>query len=474
MFTALFTASCHSGNDGETSLFPVRQSGSYGYIDRQGKEEIAFTYAKAGCFSGGVAVVAAGVPRRWGYIDHSGRYVIGPDHCYATSFNEGLAFVVREGGVPTAIDKNGVEQFRLSDAQSAENFSEGLAAYSVLSSSGEIWGFANKSGQTSILPQFSAVSYFSDGLCGVMNSNGYWGFINTTGDIVIDHVYDNVHPFKGGMAKIMLRGKWGVINKAGRSVLPPRYNDVDLDGELFLIKKDNKWGWLDAAGNETIPIRFADAYPFNNNTVAAVRLGEKWGYIDKYGRFEIPARFDFAFGFDGNRALVEVDGKYGFIDKTGAYVVRPTYEHVPVDYFIRYFANTTAYYGVKTDVERPINVAYKWLTGFYHLDYYEANRHATSDTRVLLQQFAHMSDMISDSSKQRMMGLMIGIKDCKENGNRAIVTYTLSDNRGKEQMIFLVRKHNKWLVQFSREGLEDDEQEASQSEEGETQEAEKQ
>jgi len=456
--TALFAFSCHSGNEGSTALFPVRSGGAYGYIDGDGNAEIPFKYARAGCFSGGVAVVAAGVPRRWGYVDRSGRYVIDPKHCYASSFSEGLAFVVPEGGVPTAIDKNGVEQFRLQDAQSVENFSEGLAAYSILSSSGEIWGFINKNGQTSILPQFSGVSYFSDGLCGVMNSNGYWGFVNPAGDMEIDHVYDNVHPFKNNKAKIMLRGKWGVINKAGRSVLPPRYDDVDIDGELFLVKKGSKWGWLDAEGREVIPIRFADAYPFNDNGLAAARLGEKWGYIDAYGRFEIPARFDFAFGFDGGRALVEVDGKYGLIDRTGEYAVRPKYEHVPVDYFIKYFANTTAFYGVKTDIERPINVAYKWLTGFYHLDYYEANRHATGDTRVLLQQFAHMSDMISDSSKQRMMGLMIGIKDCKESGNKAIVTYTLSDSRGKEQMIFLVRKHNKWLVQFSRQGLGDEEQ----------------
>ncbi|GAA4465633.1 hypothetical protein GCM10023093_18170 [Nemorincola caseinilytica] len=458
LLAALFAVSCHSGNEGSTSLFPVKSGSAYGYISRHGNVKIPFRYVRAGCFSGGVAVVATGVPRRWGYIDEDGRYVIPPEHCYATSFNEGLAFVVPEGGVPAAIDKNGVQQFSLPDAQSVENFNEGMAAYSILGPSGEVWGFVDRSGRTSILPQFSAVSYFSDGLCGVMNSNGYWGFVNATGDLVIDHVYDNVYPFKDGKAKIMLRGKWGVIDKVGRSVLPPRYNDVDLDGDMFLVKKGSKWGWLDAEGNELIPIRFADAYPFHGNTLAAARLGEKWGYIDGYGKYEIPARYDFAFGFDGGHALVEVNGRYGLIGRNGEYVVKPAYEHVPSDYFIRYFANTTAYYGVKTDVQRPVNVAYKWLTGFYHLDYYEANRYATGDTRTLLQQFAHMRDMISDSSKQRMMGLMIGIKDCKENENKAIVTYTLSDDRSKEQMLFLVKKHNKWLVQFTRPELGDEEQ----------------
>jgi hypothetical protein len=67
---------------------------------------------------------------------------------------------------------------------------------------------------------------------------------------------------------------------------------------------------------------------------------------------------------------------------------------------------------------------------------------------MLIEKFANMSDMISDSSRMRMMGLMIGIKDCRQNGDRAIVTYTMSDNRGKDQLLFLVRRNNKWLVEF--------------------------
>ncbi len=447
----LFIASCDRVASGGNRLFPVKSGANYGYINRSGKIVIPFRYYRAGCFEGGVAVVATmGSSFRWGYIDMGGKYVIAPNYSYATSFSEGVAFVVKNGGGPEAIDKNGVVQFSLPDAQSAEIFNDGLAAFSTLGAAGETWGFVNKLGSPVIAPQFRSVSYFSEGVCAVMNSIGAWGYVDKNGEVAIEYIYENAQPFTNGKAKVALHGKWCVIDKKGRFLLQPEYDDIDMDGDGFLVKKANKWGWLGADGREMIPVQFADAYPFRGSRFAAVKSGEKWGYINEEGKFIIAPQFDFAFGFDGNLALVEANGKYGFISESGGYAINPDYDHVPVDYFIRYFAHTSAFYNVKTDVNQPRNIAYKWLTGFYRMDYDEARKYATEDTKELLSQFSTITDMISDSSKRRMNSLIIGIKDCKESGNRAIVTYTLSDNKNKEQMLFLVKTGERWLVQFSK------------------------
>lgn len=448
LLALLVVFSCRPGNETSTTLLPVRTGNLYGYISRKGRTVLYPQYSRAGCFSGGVAVVATGPDRKWGYIDQAGHYVIKPEYVYATSFRDGIAFVVKEGGVPVAIDKNGVEQFQLPDVQSVETYSDGMAAYSVLGRTGELWGFLGKNGVSEILPQYNAVSYFSEGLCAVMNSNAAWGYINRNAEQVVEFLYDNAHPFTNGMAKIMLRGRWGVIDRKGRSVVPPRYNDIDPDGDQFLVKKGKLWGWIDKNEKEVIPVQYTDAYPFRGGKLAAVKKGNKWGFIDRRGNFVLAPAYDFAFGFENGLAAVQRGNKYGFIDETGFFVIPPDYDQIPLDYYIRYFANTTAFYTAKTDVNMPVNVAYKWLTGFYHQDYYEANRYASGNTRMLIEQFANMSDMISDSSRMRMMGLMIGIKDCRQNGDRAIVTYTMSDNRGKDQLLFLVRRNNKWLVEF--------------------------
>jgi hypothetical protein len=450
VFVLLLLAAC-GGRRGGTTLFPVKQGGYYGYIDRKGQTEIPFRYSRAGCFEGGLAVVAnLDNSTGWGYIDHSGKYVIKPVYSGATAFSEGLAFVVPHGGEPQAIDKNGIVKFQLHGAAAVENFRDGLAAYSILGAQGELWGFADKNGNTVIPPLYRAVGCFSSGLCCVMNRNGEWGYINKKGKMAIPSLYQNAHPFIGDQAKVAIRGHWGVLHKSGKFMLPPRYADVDIDGDKYLVKHEGKWGWIAADGGVEIPLLFNDAYPFNGNKFAPVRSGDKWGYINSKGKFIIAPQYDFAFGFDGGLAVVEKGGKYGFIDEGGKYVIEPIYDHLPVDYYIRYFAPTSAFYNVKTDVNEPRLVAYKWLTAFYRMDYNETRKYGTDDTRALLDKFAGVSDMISDSTRRHMSGVMIGVNGFRQSGDRAIVYYTLSDNRGKEQMLFLVKVNKKWLVQFTK------------------------
>src|SRR5437870_4220692 len=60
----------------------------------------------------------------------------------------------------------------------------------------------------------------------------------------------------------------------------------------------------------------------------------KIGYIDKSGKIVIAPQFDRGFVVEGNFKSVEfseglavanVKGKWGFIDRTGAFVIKPTY-----------------------------------------------------------------------------------------------------------------------------------------------------
>ena len=445
-----FAASCGREGSVRNNLLPVKYGNTYGYIDRSGKVVVPLVYRRVGCYEGGVAVVAD-TNGNWGYIDNAGKFVTKPVYSYAATYSEGVAWVVPHNGCPTLIDKNGVQQLVLPDAQSAEMYSEGMAAYSTLTEDGELWGFVDKKGKVVLPPQYSAVSYFSDGLCAVMNSSGKWGYVDKKGDLKIPYLFDNANPFVGGKAKVAAGGKYGVIDKKGSYLLSPKYEDLDIDGDQYLVKNKGLWGWINVDKEEVIPTQFTDAYPFRGNKMAAAKNGGKWGYINTKGKFVIAPQYDFAFGYDGDRALVEMNGKYGFIDPLGNYVIDPIYDHVPVDYYIRYFAQTSAFYNVKTDVNEPRSIAYKWLTGFYHLDYDEARKYATTDTRAMIDEIAALSGYIVDSARRQMLGLTVGIKSCQQNGHRAIVTYTLSDNKSQDQLLFLTDSSGQWKVQFRKE-----------------------
>jgi len=60
--------------------------------------------------------------------------------------------------------------------------------------------------------------------------------------------------------------------------------------------------------------------PANESTNESRREG---GYIDKTGGLGIEAIFDGAWGFSEGLALVNIDGRYGYIDKQGSIVIEP-------------------------------------------------------------------------------------------------------------------------------------------------------
>jgi len=101
----------------------------------------------------------------------------------------------------------------------------------------------------------------------------------------------------------------------------------------------------------------------------------------------------------------------------------------------------------------PKDVAQNWLTSFLHLDIENAKKFSTDDTKMLLSEIQQLTDKVSDSSKKEMKKITVNIKNVKENGNKAVATYTTSDVPNKEQTINLVKQGDKWLVQFSKVDL---------------------
>ncbi|HEF3474383.1 TPA: WG repeat-containing protein, partial [Campylobacter coli] len=60
----------------------------------------------------------------------------------------------------------------------------------------------------------------------------------------------------------------------------------------------------------------------------AVELNGKWGFIDKNGEFVIEPKFDGVGNFSEGLARVELNGKYGFIDKSGKIVIEPKFDDI--------------------------------------------------------------------------------------------------------------------------------------------------
>jgi hypothetical protein len=101
----------------------------------------------------------------------------------------------------------------------------------------------------------------------------------------------------------------------------------------------------------------------------------------------------------------------------------------------------------------PKDVATNWLNSFYRLDYESAKKLSTEDTKNILATLQQFTTMIPDSMKKDSKKIVVTVKDVKENGDKAVATYVVSNDPGKEQTLPLVKQNGKWLVQWSKDDM---------------------
>ena len=88
---------------------------------------------------------------------------------------------------------------------------------------------------------------------------------------------------------INIQDTWknGIMDKTGKIILPPKYNNMRYYSEdLAAVKLYDTWGYIDLKGNEVIPLKYEDASYFSEG-LAAVKINGKWGFIRKPNNLKI-------------------------------------------------------------------------------------------------------------------------------------------------------------------------------------------
>jgi WG containing repeat len=198
------------------------------------------------------------------------------------------------------IDKTGRVIIDASKYQRVASFSDGLSAV-FLANKG--WGFIDKTGKVAIEPQFQGAGSFSEGMAGV-EIEGKWGFIDKTGQIVIGLRYDLVNSFSEGVAVVAKGDEVFLIDKTGQTILSRNMNELELNIYEGTKVSDGLIEARDCAKS-------------------------KYGFIDKTGRFIIEPKYDQAASFSNALARVVVqeggEEKVGLIDRSGYFVIPPKF-----------------------------------------------------------------------------------------------------------------------------------------------------
>lgn len=174
---------------------------------------------------------------------------------------------------------------------------------------------------------------FHEGLAMAENPEGGFGFINKAGKKVIPFKYDGEaifgewdnSYFHEGLAVVpdIKTGLWGAIDKYGKTVIPFKYSWIRKyeNGKALAQTKtpDGIVGWYEIDRNGKITKTFPSGYaPYQLEIDSFLdKESNLYGFQDKEGKLVIPPKFSYALNFEGDLALVRINGIINLIDKKG-------------------------------------------------------------------------------------------------------------------------------------------------------------
>lgn len=269
---------------------------------------------------------------KFGFINGSGEIVIEPEY-------DGRGYSAQPGGLIYVEDFAAKKQIYYSptgerlfecELRHCGIVKDGLALYSDTQSNGETtvtrYGYIDNSGKVVIQPIYHSAFNFSEGMARV-NQGKASGYINTKGELVIPYRYSETSDFSEGKAAVRwtVGGKYGYIDTSGKSVISPQFSYASSfsDGAA-VVGVNGKYGYIDKSGKYILPPQFTMAQSFSEGLAFVERNGVTF-YINKKGE-KVIQNIKAGGMFSGGLAPASRGKAYGFINKSGAFVIKPQFE----------------------------------------------------------------------------------------------------------------------------------------------------
>lgn len=287
------------------------EDGRYGYKDESGKKVIPARFSQAVSFDHGYALVPVDGGR--GLIDMTGQVVWTPKGSSQKLNDLNLGVVnlgTRSFAVQKTPDREGLHFIAWFEGDELYQSIPDAGAQDITGSSSS--GLAKKSGialrkdgsYREVDPEEVVYSY-SEGL-GAMKRDGRWQYVDAAGKtiIMLPEKTSAAFAFSEGLAVVGIdynpnpptelvlqhRGLgaassspgpflYGVIDKSGAFVIPPKYSVIGSGFSDGLLKvgqgteMESRWGFIDRQGEVVIPLNFDGAENFHNG-LAAVFINE--------------------------------------------------------------------------------------------------------------------------------------------------------------------------------------------------------
>ena len=202
------------------------------------------------------------------------------------------------------------------------------------------------------------------GTSGWVRKSDYWGLINDSGKVLLQPVYSDIKELNHYSSEVWVKDKlglWGLYSKYDSKWLcTPQYSEVRVLNEKFsvikinnkkgfidnesglfkieptldsivkvapyvsAVKRDNKWGVVNDQGEYVVPIEFFRIKGYSSTRLVVTSDDQEYLINSRSGR-RSSKKYNQIFPLSGGASLVELDGKYGYINIRGYEIVDLVY-----------------------------------------------------------------------------------------------------------------------------------------------------
>jgi hypothetical protein len=262
---------------------------------------------------------------KYGFIKNNDEVVIPALYEEVRSFREGLA-VVLSSDLYGAIDK---KNQKLIDFQydNMEDFNLGLS----IVEKNRVFGVIDRDGDFVFPLEYQDIGWLSDSLLYVKKNN-LFGIYNINNVKQCELFFEDIIPFRNNIARVLIAGKIGYIDRKFRMVLPAEFEDlVSFTDSSFIYSVGDKKGLVFTRDLVKTGAVYDEIFPIQTG-IAMVRVKDKIGYIDAAGNLILALQFEQftnyakVGAFTDRGAIVRKKNKFLLIDTKGKVLLTLPYE----------------------------------------------------------------------------------------------------------------------------------------------------
>lgn len=206
------------------------------------------------------------------------------------------------------------------------------------------WGLIDAGGRVVLQPEYDAIGDFKKYGYAVMQKYGRVGLLNKQGRELIPPKYDDLKVLDSTLIAVMDLGEWMVINPEGKLILPKGYSRVQVwDGKFLAYLQNKKWGIVNHQGKVIAEPKYDEVS--QEDPFFVTRKGEQLGLLSPTGREILPNCANEIKILSDSLFFYRVGHAWGAVDDAGQTLINPKYDSYKKisDQFIKLITNNHFY-----------------------------------------------------------------------------------------------------------------------------------